>query len=211
MNHLLLCAAASSTLFGLSSSAAVIASTGFDGIPGELGIASETFLSASGPSPVVGVQSFAAALSSPNAYLIQDTDADYELLLDSVDLTDFTSVEVTLFWRAENPSGNFSGNDDLLIEAIWSDGVSSNSIVLFEEPTGAKTNIEAGIGLWNEVSTPIPDSAVSVQVRVVGNTSSDPEQLYIDNVSITGIPEPASLALVSLGLVALTARTRTLD
>lgn len=213
-------ALASAALTSSTAWSAVIASTSFEGTPGEIAIASETFIAPDatvGPSPEFGAVA-EDPLSGLNAYLIEDTDAFLEVAFAPVDLTLVTGASVSVNYSVERTAnGNFGGNDSLLIEAIYTIGGSDTTITLFN---GTSTGTGVGevdiddptiknAGYLNAAAL-IPDLAESVVFRIVGNTSSDSEQFHLDDFSVSGtvIPEPSSLLLASFGLAAVGLRRR---
>lgn len=140
-------------------------------------------------------------------YEYSDGDGELSLDFDPVDTTDHTDVTVAFsLWL----SGGFEPTDYLVVVASDNLGNSATLLSLDDVLMSALATPDVTPTVWNNFSfTPgLPGSQVSLSVRV--DTNSGSENVFLDDVSISGtfIPEPASLSLLAIGALAIVRRTR---
>jgi hypothetical protein len=136
------------------------------------------------------------ARTGSNSYQAGDVDDLLVLEFDEVDLTAFTDVDFSIWISFE---GN-TENDDSISVVLDLTGASDITVVE-----------KAGLFLgepFNEYTADIPDSATAARLVVNVDTDANSEELWIDDVSFVGVPEPASLALVGAGSLLMLRRRK---
>ncbi|MAE63703.1 MAG: hypothetical protein CMJ18_05480 [Phycisphaeraceae bacterium] len=122
------------------------------------------------------------------------------------------TVDYDLSFRAKVDSSNFEGID-MFAQIQWLDQDGSDGGGF----KGETLTSLIGLGIstsyqqFNLNDLDVSDGADSFLVRFqlsAGAVDNIQNGLYIDNVSLTPVPEPASMALVGLGCLAVVARRR---
>ena len=126
-----------------------------------------------------------------------------------VDTAGYNNIHVSLGYSA-NDEDDFEKTDFIRIqgyesgflssplhveattEGVWVPGVN---------PPTTLTFLEADFGTYSWDNS-------NFWVAIEVNTSLDREHLYIDSITVTGIPEPAALTLLALGGLAMLRRRR---
>lgn len=134
-------------------------------------------------------------------YEFNDGDGNLALAFDSVDLTNYTNVTVSLdYWVADT---GFEADDSFSVVA------NGNTELLLGEIGLENANLIGDTGNtaeWNFLSFGVTGSSLDLVINV--DTNSGSENVHIDNISIEGdlIPEPASMLLIGLGALGLIRR-----
>lgn len=169
-------------------------------------------------SDFIGVNSFTgfnspdvapggAAISAGVEHNLEFNDGDGRLsaVFETVDVTGFTNVQVSLNYWAN--STTWEADDSIIF--LLSDGT-TNAVTSF---TGvAIDGIESaddGTDNWQSLTFDYDTEGFTgnlLTLTVAIDNDSGSENFFIDNVAFTGVPEPASLALLGLGGLTLLRR-----
>lgn len=166
-----------------------------------------------------GIPSFTGTTGS---YLVgEDMDAEGASLPVTVtwsglDISGLTSLTFTGDFGA---SSGIDSTDDMILEAsidsgsyftvldfdFLPDGDTFNSV--FTLAGGTSPTDDLGLAL-KEFSTGIAGTGSTLDLRLSVSLNSGSEEFAVDNFSVTGVPEPGSLALLALGGLLITRRRR---
>jgi hypothetical protein len=175
--------------------------TGFESLPGEtLGTMSTN-----------GVISTANPQVDNNSLMFDNTTntaTNFHWTSDVVDVSGMTDVSVNFAWTA--PGGAFETSDSLSF-AVLIDNVLTPILTLNGNQLDANAPNVNNDGFWYEnVSFDIPASAQLIQLQFSAATTGNDEDIFIDDVYITGtpvaaaVPEPASFGVwVVIGVAAV--------
>jgi hypothetical protein len=136
-------------------------------------------------------------------FSIHDSDSQIRVDFDSVDISGFTGVTVSADVRVEQVSD--SGFEDIDTLRIFVEADSGGVITEFDvfPLTGGAGLNAIDDGLFHNFSAAIPDGFDSARVVISGINDSGSEYFMIDNIAISGVPEPSSIVLVLLGAIGL--------
>jgi len=99
---------------------------------------------------------------------------------------------------------DFSPDSDTLVMQVWS-GLNGTGTLLSTVTNNWGTNVGPSyiaVG-WNGGTT---SSAQSIVFR--GGSTAAPQSMFIDNIAATAVPEPATMAALGMGVLALIRRRR---
>ncbi|MBN1673916.1 MAG: PEP-CTERM sorting domain-containing protein [Kiritimatiellae bacterium] len=122
----------------------------------------------------------------------------FVLRTDPIDLSGYTGVQVSVYWRAD---GLFEATDVLRMHLVQ-DGTAQAPFFAALEP-----DLENCTD-WTLEAAAVPDSVGSVQVVVEGLCNAADEYIAIDNLVVQAVPEPSTLSLLGLGGLILGLRMR---
>lgn len=151
----------------------------------------------------VGVSSYTGEVGSytdgSQGYQISDPDGMMTTTLDAVTLSGYPSYEVSVdVWVIE---GGYE-TDPLDSIRVWVDD-DGTDVDLLNESGDAIEDID---GSWMTLTSTLSGSSAVLKFEVDANAGS--EGIYVDNVKFTGVPEPATMALLCLGSLFLRIRRR---
>lgn len=150
----------------------------------------------------------------------QDLDGDGELepftqLFAGIDIAGITDLGFSVLLAEDDDGSNqdWDENDDIVSFEYQIDN--GGFVSIFDVlPSGTGFNSAPAVGTTEVTSTfaeftgSITETGNLLDLRITWDLDSGDEDLAIDNVTITGIPEPASLALIGLGGLAMLGRGR---
>ncbi len=182
----------------------------------ELGF--ETYLiSGSGPSvgsesgDYIGVSSY-YALSGSHSYEMEDVDDELQLVLETVDLTDWSDVTVSASIQVKlNSYSDYEDGDSISLFVITDVGTFYLCDLVGEDVLDGM--VSDGYVTY-DYSVAIPDSATwaTFVVDVVTNGSNEGvkvDDIYFDGTSTpSAVPVPGTLLLLSTGLLGMVGITR---
>ena len=149
----------------------------------------------------IGVPSFTGDVgnftSGAQGYQFNDVDGALSLDFASIDASGFSGLELTF---------------DLFINSTTYEpddffNVVVNGTTIY---TLGELDLEGTAGSWQTIVLDLGayDGLSSVQISIVGDTNASTENFYVDTVAVTGVPAPASIALVGLGGLVAARRRR---
>lgn len=192
-----------------AANAATLASNGFEGVGGELPFTSTVtpsdrgqIITATAANPVfMDTQSLRFDKLGSEA----SSQTDFDIVFDTVDVSQFVDVALEFHWHANPFSNNYETADSLTF-TIAHDGTGGPIVI---SVTGAELE-DARNGSstdeWQDILASIPDNATMLDFSVNARINAAAEDIFFDELVITGtqvaVPEPASIAVWTLlGLV----------
>jgi hypothetical protein len=141
----------------------------------------------------IGVQNYYNH-TGDGSFELDDCDYECELILESVDLTGYQNVEVSIWLKVLNT--NYEEPYDRV--ALLLDLAGADDITLFDMTGEAlEAYAMAQKNAWVEYVAIIPNAATSAQLHFLVNANAYGEGAQIDDVYF--VPEPATLLLLGLG------------
>lgn len=136
------------------------------------------------------------ASGSEHNFEFNDGDGRLDLTFDPVDTTGFTSRELDLaYWVA--PTG-FESDDSLVI--TLSDGITTETLLSLGE-VGLEAVGGGAEGPWVLLNVDIDALGLGPMLTLVVSVdnNSGSENIFVDDIQISGVPEPSTLVLIGLG------------
>jgi len=133
------------------------------------------------------------------AYRWDDGDGQIIVTLDTLDTTGL--IDLTLTFDLFVTDTTYESNDDFQVLV--------NDIAVLSLGEAELEDTQTFAGNWSSLLLDISsfDGQV-IKIKFAGDTNAGTENFYLDNVETTAIPEPASFALMGLGLAAIGLRRR---
>ncbi len=156
-------------------------------------------------APDVNPAGIAIAEGVEHDFQFNDGDGRLSTVFETVDVSAFTGVTVSLdYWAAET---TWEADDTIIF--LVSDGAVSSLTSFTGTEIDAIESADDGTANWQSFSLDLTAAGVTgsnITLTVAIDNDSGSENFFIDNVSFDGVPEPASLALLSLGGLAMLRR-----
>ncbi|MHC4620059.1 MAG: PEP-CTERM sorting domain-containing protein [Planctomycetota bacterium] len=128
------------------------------------------------------------------SYELDDCDYECEMILESVDLTGYQNVQVSVWLKVLNT--NYEDPYDRV--ALFLDLAGADDITLFDMTGDALEAYASGHSNgYVEYVANIPDTATAAQLHFLVNANAYGEGAQIDDIYF--VPEPATLLLLGLG------------
>lgn len=158
-------------------------------------------------APDVAPDNTAVSSGSEHNFQFNDTDGQIDLIFEPVDISGFTDVQFSLnYWIASTAYEA----DDVFKIVLSDENTNSVTVQNWSEPQlEANTSADDGSANWGSLSFNVSTSSLTgnlITATVTVDNNSGSENIFIDNVAFTGVPEPASLALLAMGGLALIRR-----
>ena len=153
-----------------------------------------------------------------NFYVVEDADSTWTVTFDPVDTAGYQDLTLDFTWAVDNDGGGHTAGSNFEETDFIDVHVNGNS-VFFKNGVGDHILGDA-VGGLNDLNAPYinnwaPESVdisafdgqiLNISFAIANNTA--PEDIAFDNVTVFGVPEPASLSLLVLGSLLLVRRQR---
>lgn len=148
----------------------------------------------------IGVQNYFNH-TGEGSFELEDCDYECEMILDSVDLTSYQNVQVSIWLKVLNTS--YEEPYDRV--SLFLDLTGADDITLFDMTGDALEAYAVGENnAYVEYVANIPNTATSAQLHFLVNANARGEGAQIDDVYF--VPEPAALLLFGLGSLVIRRR-----
>ena len=153
-------------------------------------------------------------------YLVEDADSTWTVAFDPVDASSFRDLTLSFTWGVDNdggggpagPGSNFEIDDfiDVTVNEISVFRMDGAGDYILGDATGGLDDLDApyinAFAQENVDISAFDGQILNISFAIANNTA--PEDIAFDNVTVFGVPEPASLSLLVLGSLLLVRRQR---
>ncbi len=130
-------------------------------------------------------------------YILSDCDGKAQLIFNNMDLSNSVAVKISVDIFIKDTS--YEGNDSLLV-AVKSSKSPINAAVLLGL-SGDEIENNPKNGTWQTITATITDTSElkAAQLYIEFDSNSADERVYIDNIRVESIPEPATVSTIAVG------------